>query len=399
MNLVIITLTSLVFLFINDSKPIYQTSILLLVLIGLFYFFKNKDGKLYYIEKFILITFSLYFITHLIFIFNDSGFSTRDIDHASRFILLIPLYFAFRKIKSFLFLEKIIILASLFTSIIVITNFALFDVNRSYNYSCISGAQVSLLLGSITFFILLCKGNSKLTLFLSAVVLLCFTSVFLSETRGVMLCIPFSILIVISLRYNKLKFKYIIYIFTVFIIISIAAIQNIPSLNNRYHKTIENFKVLDQSIENDEFHGTSSITIRYNFIKYGFLAFLENPIFGSGRHGFRQVMVEQGYDEKYLTQLTHSHNQFISDLVMRGLFGFLSTLSFILVLILIFFALRKNGEREFASYGLILNFCYITFFFTDSPFVGSMHSTLFFIFCCLLFFSASLGNVVTSSEK
>jgi len=393
MNLVIITLTSLVFLFINDSKSIYQVSILLLVLIGLFYFFKDKDGKLYYIEKFILITFFLYFITHLIYIFNDPGFSIRDIDHASRFVLLTPLYFAFRKIKSFLFLENIIISASLITSIIVIINFALFDIHRSYNYSCISGAQVSLVLGLITFFILLGKTNFKVILILFTVVLCSITSVFLSETRGVIMCLPFAFLIVIYLRYEKLRFKYIIYVLTVLIIISIAAIQNIPSLNSRYHRTIENLKVLDQSIENDEFHGTSSITIRYNFIKYGFLAFIENPFFGSGRNGFRQKMVEQGYDEKYLIPLSHSHNQFISDLVMRGLFGFLSTLFFMSVLILIFFALRKHGEKEFSSYGIILILSYLMFFLTDSPFIGSMHSTLFFVFCNILFFRASLSRI------
>ena len=395
MNLVIITLTSLVFLFINDSKSIYQVSILLLVLIGLFYFFKDKDGKLYYIEKFILITFFLYFITHLIYIFNDPGFSIRDIDHASRFVLLTPLYFAFRKIKSFLFLENIIISASLITSVIVIINFAFFDIHRSYNYSCISGAQVSLVLGLITFFILLGKTNFKVILILFTVVLCSITSVFLSETRGVIMCLPFAFLIVIYLRYNKLRFKYIIYIFTVLIIISIAAIQNIPSLNSRYHRTIENLKVLDQSIENDEFHGTSSITIRYNFIKYGFLAFLENPIFGSGRKGFSQKMVEQGYEEKYLISLTHPHNQFISDLVMRGLFGLLSTLFLMFVLILIFFAIRKHGEKEFSSYGIILIFSFLMFFLTDSPFIGSMHSTLFFVFCSVLFVTASLSKIST----
>jgi len=395
MNLVIITLTSLVFLFINDSKSIYQVSILLLVLIGLFYFFKDKDGKLYYIEKFILITFFLYFITHLIYIFNDPGFSIRDIDHASRFVLLTPLYFAFRKIKSFLFLENIIISASLITSVIVIINFAFFDIHRSYNYSCISGAQVSLVLALITFFILLGKKKFKVILILSTVVLCSITSVFLSETRGVIMCLPFSLLFVIYLRYNKLKFKYIIYIFTVLIIISIATIQNIPSLNARYHQTVESLKVLDQSIENDEFHGTSSITIRYNFIKYGFLAFLENPIFGSGRKGFSQKMVEQGYQEKYLISLTHPHNQFISDLVMRGLFGLLSTLFLMFVLILIFFAIRKHGEKEFSSYGIILIFSFLMFFLTDSPFIGSMHSTLFFVFCSVLFVTASLSKIST----
>jgi len=393
MNLLIITLISLVFLFINESKYIYQISILLLVLIGLFYFFKTKNKKLHYIEKFILYTFILYFITHLIFIFNDPEFSIRNIDHASRFILLIPLYFAFQEIKSFSFLEKIISIASLFTSIIVIINFSLFDVVRSYSYSCISGAQVSLILGSITLFTLLGKKNFKVVIFLSTVVLFSFTSVFLSETRGVILCIPFAVLIVFYLKHNKLNLKYLISIFSVFSIILYISIQSIPSLNARFHKTVENFKVLEQSIENDYFHGRSSITIRYNFLKYGFLAFLENPVFGSGRIGFRQKMVEQGYDEKYLIPLSHSHNQIVSDLVMRGIFGLLSTFFFMLALILILYALRKHGERKFSSYGIILNLSYLMFFLTDSPFIGSMHSTLFFVFCNILFLSASLSRL------
>ena len=213
MNVVITSLISLFFLFINDSKCIYQTSILLLVLIGLYYFFKTKNKKLHYIEKFILSAFFLYFVTHLIFIFNDSGFSIRDIDHASRFILLIPLYFAFKEIQSFSFLKNIIAISSLLTSIIVIINFSFFDVDRSYSYSCISGAQVSLVLGSITLFTLLDNKNLKVILFLSSVVLFSFTSVFLSETRGVILCMPFSLLIVFYLKYNKLNFKYVIKVF------------------------------------------------------------------------------------------------------------------------------------------------------------------------------------------
>lgn len=398
MNLVIITLTSLVFLFINESKFIYQVSILLLVLIGSYYFFKTKSKRLYYIEKVIFISFSLYFGSFLIYFFNDNNFTVRDIDHASKFILLVPIYFAFRQIKSFTFLDKIIILSSLFTSTIVIANFVIFNVHRSYNYSCISGAQVSLILGSFTLFILLGKENFKTKLFLSFIYILSIISVFLSETRGVIICVLFSTLVVFLLRFKKIKPRYLVGVSCAFIAITYALVLSVPTLNSRYSTTVENLKVLDQSIKSGEFHGTSSITIRYNFIKYGFFAFLENPIFGSGRKGFRQEMVEQGYDEKYLNTLTHSHNQFISDLVMRGLFGFLSTTFFMLVLILIFFALRKNGEKQFSSYGIILIACYVMFFFTDSPFIGSMHATLFFIYCSLLFFNSSLHNVPISNE-
>ena len=393
MNLVIVTLTSLVLLFINDSKFIYQTSLILLVLIGSFFFLKNKSKKLYYIEKVIFITFSLYFFTYMIYIFNDQDFAISDIDHASRFILLIPLYFAFREIKSFSFVEKLIIFSSLFTSVFVVANFALFDVARSYRYSCISGAQVSLVLGSITLFILLGKKNLNVILLLSITVLFSFISVFLSETRGVIICIPFSITIVIYLRFNQIKFKYIVYTILLFAVTAYGLVQSVPSLSSRYSKTVENIKILDQSIKSGQFHGSSSITIRYNFIKYGILAFLEKPIFGSGRNGFRKEMVEKGYDEKYLIPLTHTHNQFVSDLLMRGLFGFLSTLIFMLILILIFLALRKHCEKEFSSYGIILILSYLMFFLTDSPFIGSMHATIFFVFCSFLFISLSLHKV------
>ena len=47
-------------------------------------------------------------------------------------------------------------------------------------------------------------------------------------------------------------------------------------------------------------------------------------------------MVEQGFDDKYLRTLSHSHNQVISDLVMRGIFGLLSTFFFMLVFIFFF---------------------------------------------------------------
>ena len=353
---------------------------------------------LYYIEKVIFISFSLYFGSFLIYFFNDKNFTLRDIDHASKFILLIPIYFAFRQIKSFSFLDKIIVISSLFTSIIVIANFVVFNVHRSYNYSCISGAQVCLILSSITLFILLGKENFKSKLFLSFIYILSITSVFLSETRGVIICVLFSVIVVLFLRFKSVKLRHLVACICAFLAITYTLVMSVPSLNARYSKSVENLKILDQSIKSGEFDGNSSITIRYNFLKYGFLAFLENPIFGSGRKGFRQEMVEQGYDEKYLRNLTHTHNQFISDLVMRGLFGFLSTIFFMLILILIFFALRKNGEKQFSSYGIILITCYTMFFFTDSPFIGSMHATLFFIFCCLLFFNASLHNVPISNE-
>ena len=95
----------------------------------------------------------------------------------------------------------------------------------------------------------------------------------------------------------------------------------------------------------------------------------------------------------FLPNTTHSHNQFIFRPSNARFIWFLSTVIFMSYLIYTFVRLRKMGDYEFASYGLILVCSYIfMFFLTDSPFIGSMHSTLFFIFCSLLFFGASLSG-------
>lgn len=370
----------------------YQISILLLVLIGIYYFISRKM-ELLSIEKLMLSSFALYSCSFLIYIFNDQLFSLRDIDHPSRFFLLIPLYFVFKEIKSFKFLEFLIFISTFTTSSFVIINFVFFDVWRSYNNSCISGAQISLILGSIALFISFDKKTIRKKIIFLIPALMAFLSVVLSETRGVMLCIPFLTFCVVYLRYGNMRFKNILLIITLSILSGLTVVNLIPTLEDRLDSTVKNFDLLRESIENDQFDGTTSIEIRYNLLKYGYLAFLESPFFGSGRKGFKDTMVKVGYDKEFLRNTTHSHNQFISDLVMRGLFGFFSTILFISVLIFILLVLRRKGETEFSSYGMVLVCSYVMFFLTDSPFIGSMHATLFFIFCYMLFCSASFNNL------
>ena len=393
MNKFILLLISAVFIFINDWKLLYQISILILVLIGVYYFFKQKKFGLKSIEKYVLYSFAAYSFSYLIYILNDIAFTFRDIDHGSRFFLLIPLYFVFRDLKSFKFLDNLILFSTLFTSTVVIINFFILDKHRAYNNSCISGAQVSLIFGILTLFISLKKNNLSRTIIFITASIFAFIAVVLSQTRGVILCVPILIILVIYLRYERINLKTLSLISLILTSLIFLGLQFIPELKSRFNYTKNNVEILLDSIEENQFHGSTSITIRYNFQKYGFLAFLESPLWGSGRKGFRDEMTHSGFNKNFLPHATHSHNQFISDLVMRGLFGFLSTVIFMSYLIYTFVRLRRKGDYEFASYGLILVCSYILFFLTDSPFIGSMHSTLFFIFCSLLFLSASFNEV------
>ena len=389
MNKIIIALIYFVFVFINDFKLLYQYSIIILVLIGIYYIVITKNYKLYRIQKFVILNFILYSFSHLIYILNDSKFSFRDIDNSSRFMLLIPLFFVFKEINSFRFIQRIIFVSTILTSTVVIVNYFFLDVYRGYYNSCISGSQVSFVLGSISLFNLLSKSTLNERLMFSIPVILAFSSVILSQTRGVIVFIPFIIVVVYYLKNYKLNFKLNFLIIFTFTTAIIALTKFVPSLNHRYNETIENIIHLKDEITNDNVKMNTSLSIRYIYIKYSLLSFLENPLWGSGRKGFRDNMHDSVYSTEIANSYSHAHNQFVSDLAMRGIFGFLSTISFVLILLWIFFIFRHKGEEIYSSYGIIVIFSYIMFFLTDSPFIGSMHSTLFFIFSCILFFCAS----------
>ena len=299
MNKFILLLISIVFIFINDWKLLYQISILFLVLLGVYYFFKSKKIGFKPIEKYLLYSFAAYSFSYLIYILNDDSFTFRDIDHASRFFLLIPLYFVFKELKSFKFLEILILISTIFTSTYVIINFFLFDMHRAYNNSCISGAQVSLIFGILTLFISLKKKNLSRTIIFITASILSFVAVFLSQTRGVILCIPLLIFLVFYLRYYRIGLKIISLISLLFILLIFFTIHIIPEVKSRFNHTINNIEILLDSIEKDQFHGYASITIRYNFQKYGYLAFLESPLFGSGRKGFKDKMGNVGFNKVF----------------------------------------------------------------------------------------------------
>ena len=248
MNKIIIALIYFVFLSINDFKLLYQSSIIILVLIGIYFILMPKKYKLHRIQKFVILNFILYFFSHFIYILNDSNFSFRDVDNSSRFMLLIPLFFVFKEINSFRFIQRIIFVSTILTSTVVIVNYFFLDVHRGYYNSCISGAQVSFVLGSISLFNLLSTSTLNEKLMFLIPVILDFSSVILSQTRGVIVFIPFIIVVVFYLKNYKLNFKLFFLIIFTFTTVIIALTKFVPSLNHRYNETIENIIHLKDEI-------------------------------------------------------------------------------------------------------------------------------------------------------
>ena len=386
MNKINLLLIWLFILFINEYKPIHKTSLLLIIIIGIIYYFKNRSKKIDRDEKHLILLFLLYFLSFIPSFIVDDHFQWRHLDHPIRFMLYIPLIFLFKQIREFTFLKYIFLSSSITGSLIVIVNYFYLDVDRGFYFnSCISGAQHLQVLGLFSLVFALddkCKRIKHagwIAYLLSNVAVVC------SETRGVILCIPILFLVTLYFSTRKINFfRFGAAFFATSLTLSFALFHH-PRLWERFDRTVENIEFAFDAKQQD-FDHSSSIGIRLLWFKYGIKAFLDYPVLGSGRAGFKHAMVDSGYPNAYKGQATHSHNQYLSALAMRGLLGFSILLFFILSLLKIFLNYHKSGHSAYSLCGIIFIVAYLLYFLTDSPLIGSMHASRFFIFMVFLLF-------------
>lgn len=367
------------FIFINENPIISKSLLALLIIVGLFLLkrdFCNK--KIERSELGVFLIFILYFLSYIPSFYVEPNFSWRIVDHPSRFILFLPVAFIIKDVSRNNFFH-IFVIATYIQSIIVIINFIFNGAERGFLYnSCISGAQNLLILGNFLLYASLveCRKLYK-CIYLGGYILSVIVSLF-SMTRGVILCIPF-IFIIIFLLSRKYSF-YSITIKALLLILFTGLIVTIsPALNSRLDITKRNLSNNFQEIKDGNFDYGSSLGQRIAFFKYGITSIKLNPIFGSGRKGYVDSMISVGYPINNRNIATHSHNQFLSDLAMRGFWGFITTLLFMFYLLSTFIKDSRFKINIYSAFGIIFISSYLLYFFTDSPFIGSMHSLRFFI--------------------
>ena len=386
---ILIYIISLFFIFINEPPIIAKVSLTFILIWGLFIFIKGNFDKIEKDEKILFTAFILYFISYIPSFIVEQNFSLRVVDHPSRFVLFLPFAFAVRNFKSYEKFKIIFIIAVYVSSISVLINFYFNDFVRGFRYnSCISGAQHLLIMGNFLLFLFMTKNEIKYKYFYIFGYILSIVAVTCSETRGVIICIPilFIFTLIISSNFKKsYLFLYTpIIVFCLFLVITFT-----PRLKYKAQLTLNRMDSIFEKYKSNSISFDNSLEHRASFLFFGFKAIKFNPLWGAGRIGFSDSMVAVGYPTDHLDELTHSHNQYMSDLVMRGFFGFLSTAFFMYFLMNTFVKIRKNKENIFSSLGIIFLFSYLLFFLTDSPFIGSMHSLRFFILMYFILFYAS----------
>ena len=118
------------YLFINEHNIFHQSALGVMLLLGVLYFFNKSKEPLISYEKLIIFTCCLYFVSFIPSFFIDPYFKLRHVDHPSRFVLFLPLMFYLREIKDFSLLKYVFTGSVIFSSLIVIISYIIFNVPR-----------------------------------------------------------------------------------------------------------------------------------------------------------------------------------------------------------------------------------------------------------------------------
>lgn len=374
----------IVFLF--RSVAINFISLLIIIV-----YLSNISSKQISIAKkynlFLLIFFIIILILSTYLAFGFSANFYKSIVLIKIPILLIAIIQTFSNLNNYQFSKKFILFLSIFFSIFMVDILIQFFLGKNifgfkagmcniyeecgrfggmFDDELISGAYISLII--IPFFLLLNKVFKNSYIRILPIIFL-LVVIITGERTATVLSFLFCLIYYILLNSKKEKFFYfIIFLLT---LISIASVLPEKSLK-RYSSEIIKMLQIDN-------HGKKEINFTKNnpwFKHYivGINIFKEKPLLGNGLKSFRVKCSK--YDKLLFNEskqkacTTHPHNFFIEVLADTGILGFLSFISFFILLIFLNRdKLKSPDDRLILIYLIII-------IFLPRP-TGSIFSTYF----------------------
>lgn len=103
----------------------------------------------------------------------------------------------------------------------------------------------------------------------------------------------------------------------------------------------------------DNTNTETSLGARFDMWKSALLGVAEKPLIGWGQAGvkeMRQQHFDQGLISAYAAQFSHSHNQYLHEAAVHGIFGLLALLAFFLVPLRLFWTGLRQASNSSAAY-------------------------------------------------
>lgn len=349
------------FILFLHFKWSYTVFALLTSLIGVIFFVRHqkKAGQFFELfsdfrqERILIFTLVGYFIFQLISLLIHQD-RLRELDIPSKMLLLLPTLIAFRYI--WLPVERLangIFTASFIAAVVgCVQVFILgYDVSFPQIMRIQSGdvAMTMSLFGGAFYCYFYAQKQHKTALIAAVACGAALLASLTTGARGAWIALPLFGLILFF--YRRLLSKFVVggLVFTALI----GAIFAGTLIEKRFYEAKQ-----DVVLYLDKSNTETSLGARFDMWKSALMGVEEKPLFGWGQAGvkeMRQQHFEQGLISEYAAQFSHSHNQYLHEAAVHGIFGLVALLAFFLVPLRLFWLrlrLASNGSLVYL-YGVL----------------------------------------------
>ena len=226
-------------------------------------------------------------------------------------------------------------------------------------------------------------------------------SVYLSQTRGAWIAIPFFVFIAVSTLMHQQKTRTKIFTYVAIVVTLIVLSSATDIVKDRIIDAQQNITEFTLKTNLD-----TSVGVRFQLWNASWIMFKEHPIFGVGKENFSDelhTLKDRGIITEAAAKQYHSHDEILYGMSTLGIFGLLATLITYLVPGYYFGKnmFHSNGQiHAAAAMGLSLCIGYFIFGLVDVMFGWNMCNVFYTIsIAVLLAFIVNKNNELATSPK
>ncbi|WP_165840124.1 O-antigen ligase family protein [Motiliproteus coralliicola] len=359
----------------------------------------NRGIKLNQDEKLLLVTMCIYPLAVLINMLVHQNTDLADFDIASRFLLVLPIFFAVRRFGA----SKRWFYAGLFIGAIGAGCFGYYQkyilnhIVANGHVHKISFGDLSLMLGvlSLTYCIKPQPGHSrhKLLILLSIIAFgFGVMGSITSGTRGGWIAIPIMLWLIMreAIEFKPLRFG----LYAGFIVATIGIYQSNQLVKLKVDRAVND--TIGYFSEDNHIKGSAGT--RLEMWRAAGIMFQQSPAFGVGEGEYRNS-VKQLIKQKLVANnigYGHAHNEVMNTLAELGLIGLAALLLFYSLLLRFFYRMRST-DLQLATAGLLLVFGYIDFGLTQA--MLSHNITTIFLVTLVVALAGWLSHIRRRSDQ
>ena len=388
-------------LFLAGALPIvvhsgYMVSIALLTIIALPFLFRRQTYTLTPWQRGIVAVFLFYFAVHALSTFTDTHWAARNFDVPSRAIMGVVIFLLLIQRKlSFLAIGYGAGLGAILGVVLAVYQKFYLGYERAFSDRMpIQIGDISMTLGLISLcflFYFIKKGQTKSIVLFSIATLSGLMGSLLSGSRGGWILLPVILVVFFVMHRDYLTKKAKRYLSVSMVCILLISLIPQVGVTKRIHQGYADL----YSFYTKEWQGGkgNSLGTRLLLWENAIDSIKAKPLLGWGKYGIDEYLKEKlakGEITESIYQVqkdTHAHNQFLQELMTKGLLGLIAFLGILLVPLRVFRKAFINNSLEVkavAASGVMLVLSSIDYSLSQAFFMHNSGMSFYMVFMAIL---------------